>query len=376
MKFTVSSTTLSSNLQALSRVLNSKNTLPILDSFLFDVSNNKLTITASDGENIMTAHIDLVEGAEGGSFCLFTKTIIDAVKEFAEEPLTFEVTEEEQSAVIKYHNGQNRIPVQPAEEYKDFLNKQTVGIASTTLTLKAEELSKTINRSVFATAQEDLRPVMNGLFFDLKSDNLTIVASDGHKLVRNENYNVKGHEPAMFILPKKPAMLLKTLLPKDGEVTITFDESCATISFGSCVLTCRLIEGRYPNYNSVIPQNNPNDLTIDRQTLLSALKRVLVFASQSSYLIRFSLESNKLTLSSEDVDYSTSANEELTCEYFGMPMSIGFKGTSLIEVLGNIESQDVILKLSDPSRAGIIVPAQQAENDDLLMLIMPMLLND
>ncbi|MBQ0085796.1 MAG: DNA polymerase III subunit beta [Prevotella sp.] len=376
MKFTVSSTTLSSNLQALSRVLNSKNTLPILDSFLFDVSNNKLTITASDGENIMTAHIDLVEGAEAGSFCLFTKTIIDAVKEFAEEPLTFEVTEEQQSAVIKYHNGQNRIPVQPSAEYKDFLNKQTVGIASTTLTLKAEELSKTINRSVFATAQEDLRPVMNGLFFDLKSDNLTVVASDGHKLVRNENYNVKGHEPAMFILPKKPAMLLKTLLPKDGDVTITFDESCATISFGSCILTCRLIEGRYPNYNSVIPQNNPNDLTIDRQTLLSALKRVLVFASQSSYLIRFNLENNKLTLSSEDVDYSTSANEELTCEYFGMPMSIGFKGTSLIEVLGNIESQEVVLKLSDPSRAGIIVPAQQAENDNLLMLIMPMLLND
>lgn len=373
MNFTLSSTTLSSHLQALSRVILSKNALPILDSFLFEVKGNTLTITASDGENVLKSDIELNESSEDVSFCLISKTIIDATKEFAEEPLTFDVNTDEMSVTIKYHNGQNRIPVQNAETYPQ-INFEEKDV--TTLKIDAENLNKTISRSIFATAQDELRPVMNGLFFDVKSDNLTIVASDGHKLVRNENFKIAGNEPAAFILPKKPAMLLKSLLPKEGEVEIKFNEGSATIQFGTTTLTCRLIEGRYPNYNSVIPQNNPNDLTIDRQALLGALKRVLVFASQSSYLIRFKLENNKAILSSEDIDYSTSANEELACEYFGAPMSIGFKGTSLVEILSNIESQEVIIKLADPSRAGIIVPAQQAEDETLLMLVMPMLLND
>ena len=238
-------------------------------------------------------------------------------------------------------------------------------------------MSNNINRSIFATAQDELRPVMNGIYFDMTPDALAIVASDGHKLVRNKNYTIKSEVPAAFILPKKPATLLKNVLQRDGgDVVIRFNERNAEIKFGESTLSCRLIEGRYPNYNSVIPMNNPNQITIDRKSLIGALRRVLPFASDSSQLIRFRVESGKLTLSSEDIDFATSAKEELTCEYSGTPMSIGFKGPSLTEILNNLDSEEVIVELADPSRAGLIVPSEQPENEDVLMLIMPMLLND
>ena len=241
----------------------------------------------------------------------------------------------------------------------------------------ADVLADNITRSLFATAQEELRPVMNGIFFDLTADALAIVATDGHKLVRNKNFNIKSETPASFILPKKPATLLKNVLSKDcGDVNIKFDDSSAEISFANNILRCRLIEGRYPNYNSVIPQDNPNKLTIDRKGLMSALRRVLPFASESSQLVRFRVESGRLELTSEDIDFATSAKESIACEYNGVPLSIGFKGSSMQEVLGNLNCDDIVLALADPSRAGIIVPATQPENEDILMLIMPMLLND
>ncbi|MBQ1800645.1 MAG: DNA polymerase III subunit beta, partial [Prevotella sp.] len=234
-----------------------------------------------------------------------------------------------------------------------------------------------ITRSIFATAQDELRPVMNGIYFDLTPEGLAIVASDGHKLVRNKNFTIKSDIPASFIMPKKPANLLKNVLAKDsGDVVIKFDDRSAEISFSDGMLACRLIEGRYPNYNSVIPQNNPNQLTIDRKSLIGTLRRVLPFASESSQLIRFHLEAGKLELSSEDIDFATSAKEEIACEYTGQNMNIGFKGSSLSEILSNLDSEEVIIQLADPSRAGIIVPAEQPENEDVLMLIMPMLLNE
>lgn len=373
MIFTVSSTALCSRLQALARVLNSKNTLAILDSFLFEIVDKSLTVTASDGENVVVSKIELTESNEDFSFCVSCKTIIDAVKEFAEEPLTFEINLGEMSATMIYHNGQNKLPIQTSESYPKF---QPIADDANIITIEANKFEKAISRSIFATAQDELRPVMNGVAIDLKTDNLTIVASDGHKLVRTEYYDITDNDPGTFILPKKPAMLLKALLPKEGDVEMKFTKSSAIISFENFTITCCLIEGKYPNYNSVIPQNNPNEVTVNRHSLLSALKRVLVFASQSSFLIRFSLENNKLTLSSEDLDYSKSAKEELVCEYFGQAMSIGFKGTSMIEILSNIDCEDIILKLADPSRAGVVVPAVKEENTDVLMLLMPMLLND
>ena len=275
---------------------------------------------------------------------------------------------------IIYQNGIYNFTAQNADEYP---RVQPMPETATTITIDSAVLNDNISRSIFATAQDELRPVMNGIYFDLTADALAIVASDGHKLVRNKNYTVKSEQPAAFILPKKPATLLKNVLAKDGgDVQIRFDERSAEITFSENVLSCRLIEGRYPNYNSVIPQDNPNQMTIDRKALIGALRRVLPFASDSSQLIRFRLDPGKLTISSEDIDFATSAKEEIGCDYNGTPMSIGFKGPSLTDILNNLDSDEVIVELADPSRAGIIVPSSQPENEDVLMLIMPMLLND
>lgn len=374
MRFTLSSTALSSRLQTLSRVISSKNALQILDCFLFEVHNQQLTITASDSENVMQSIIQLDECDGEGSFAVPNRTILDAMKELAEQPLQFNVDTESFTIKIIYQNGLYNFTAQNAEDYPRL---QAITNGATVVTIDSGILSDNINRSIFATAQDELRPVMNGIYFDLTAEALAIVASDGHKLVRNKNFAIKNDTPASFILPKKPAQLLKNVLSKDGgDVVIKFDDHSAEIHFADGTLNCRLIEGRYPNYNSVIPKDNPNQVTIDRRSLLGALRRVLPFASESSQLIRFHLEIGKLELSSEDIDFATSAKENITCDYNGQSMSIGFKGSSLSEILTNLDSDEIVIQLADPSRAGIILPATQPENEDVLMLIMPMLLND
>jgi len=218
---------------------------------------------------------------------------------------------------------------------------------------------------------------MNGIYFDITPDNITMVASDGHKLVRNKNLSTKNNEKSAFILPKKPATLLKNILGKEqGDVNIDFDDRYASVSLNNYRMVCRLIEGRYPNYNAVIPQNNPYKATIDRIGFLSALRRVSVFSSASSSLIKVRLLSNEIIVSAQDIDFSTSAEEKLVCSYEGEPMSIGFKATFLIDILNNLSGQDIIIELADPSRAGVITPAEQPENEEILMLLMPMMLND
>lgn len=374
MKFTVSSTALSSRLQTLARVINSKNSLPILDSFLFEVNNQQLTITASDSENVMRSTLQLDEVDGEGNFAVPNRTLLDAMKELPEQPLTFEVNTENLTIKIIYQNGLYNFTAQNGDEYP---RSQQIPDNATVISIDSAVLNGNLTRSLFATAQDELRPVMNGIYFDLTADGLAVVASDGHKLVRNKNFNIKSETPAAFILPKKPATLLKNVLGKEQEeVVIKFDDRTAEISFAEGVLTCRLIEGRYPNYNSVIPQGNPNQLTIDRRSLIGALKRVLPFASESSQLVRFHLDAGRLELSSEDIDFATSAKEVVNCEYAGQTMNIGFKGSSLSEILNNLQGDEVIIELADPSRAGIILPAVQPENEDVLMLIMPMLLND
>ena len=374
MRFNLSSTALGSRLLTLSREINSKNSLPILDCFLFSVHDGQLTVTASDSENVMRGTLNL-ENCEGeGDFAVNNHTILDAVKELPEQPLSLDVDMGEMKIYITYQNGSYNFPILNADEYP---KAQTVSENATTITIDAGILSDNVNRSLFATAQDELRPVMNGIYFDLQADSLAIVASDGHKLVRNKNFMIKSDIPASFILPKKPATLLKNVLSKDGgDVVIRFDDRSADISFAEGNLSCRLIEGKYPNYNSVIPQDNPNQVTIDRKSLIGALRRVLPFASDSSQLIRFHVAAGLLELRAEDIDFATSAKESVTCEYGGNPMDIGFKGSSMLEILNNLESEDVTIQLADPSRAGIIIPGVQPENEDILMLIMPMLLND
>ena len=375
MRFTVSSSALSSKLNMLAKVIGSKNSLPILDCFLFQVANGEMSITASDSDNVIKSTLALTDHDGEGEFCVPNRVILDALKELPEQPLHFDVDTAGEAVAIKivYQNGLYNFTGQSAEEYP---RTQSMNDACTTVSLPTEMLINNISRSLFATANDELRPVMNGIYFDLTADALAIVASDGHKLVRSKNFTIKSESPSAFNLPKKPASLLKNILSKDGDdAIIKFDDRTAEIQFTDGVMRCRLIDGRYPNYNSVIP-NNPNEVTVDRRGLQSALRRVLPFASESSQLIRFHIESGRFEVSSEDIDFSTSAKEQLSCEYNGSPISIGFKGSSLMEILSNLTSDNIIIQLADPSRAGIIVPAEQPENEDILMLIMPMLLND
>ena len=374
MKFTLSSTALSSRLQTLARVINSKNSLPILDSFLFEVNNQQLTITASDSENVMRSTLKLDEADGEGSFAVPNRTLLDAMKELPEQPLTFEVNTENLTIKIIYQNGLYNFTAQNGDEYP---RSQQIPDNATVINIDATVLNDNLTRSLFATAQDELRPVMNGIYFDLTPDCLAVVASDGHKLVRNKVYTIKSDQPAAFILPKKPANLLKNLLGKDGgDVIIRFDDRNAEVNFGEGSIQCRLIEGRYPNYNSVIPQNNPNELRVDRLGLLAALRRVQPFANESSNLIRFHVEGTTLQLDAEDYDYSKTATERMSCEYNGKAMSIGFKGASFIEILSNFDCPEIIIQLADPSRAGLVLPSEQPENQDVLMLMMPMLIND
>lgn len=375
MRFTVSSSALSSKLNMLAKVIGSKNSLPILDCFLFQVANGEMSITASDSDNVIKSTLALTDHDGEGEFCVPNRVILDVLKELPEQPLHFDVDAAGEAVAIKivYQNGLYNFTGQSAEEYP---RTQSMNDACTTVSLPTEMLINNISRSLFATANDELRPVMNGIYFDLTADALAIVASDGHKLVRSKNFTIKSESPSAFNLPKKPASLLKNILSKDGDdAIIKFDDRSAEIQFTDGVMRCRLIDGRYPNYNSVIP-NNPNEVTVDRRGLQSALRRVLPFASESSQLIRFHIESGRFEVSSEDIDFSTSAKEQLSCEYNGSPISIGFKGSSLMEILSNLTSDNIIIQLADPSRAGIIVPAEQPENEDILMLIMPMLLND
>lgn len=375
MRFTVSSSALSSKLNMLAKVIGSKNSLPILDCFLFQVANGEMSITASDSDNVIKSTLALTDHDGEGEFCVPNRVILDALKELPEQPLHFDVDAAGEAVAIKivYQNGLYNFTGQSAEEYP---RTQSMNDACTTVSLPTEMLINNISRSLFATANDELRPVMNGIYFDLTADALAIVASDSHKLVRSKNFTIKSESPSAFNLPKKPASLLKNILSKDGDdAIIKFDDRSAEIQFTDGVMRCRLIDGRYPNYNSVIP-NNPNEVTVDRRGLQSALRRVLPFASESSQLIRFHIESGRFEVSSEDIDFSTSAKEQLSCEYNGSPISIGFKGSSLMEILSNLTSDNIIIQLADPSRAGIIVPAEQPENEDILMLIMPMLLND
>lgn len=374
MKFIVSSTALFSHLQAISRVINSKNALPILDCFLFELEDGKLSVTVSDSETTMVTSLEVNESDANGRFAVGAKTILDALKEIPEQPLSFEVNAETYEISVQYQNGQYSVVGQNADEYPQ---PASLGNNAVRLEMNAGLLLTGINRAIFATADDELRPVMNGVYFDITTEDITFVASDGHKLARSKTMAAKGSERAAFILPKKPTGLLKNLLPKEaGTVTIEFDDRNAVFTLENYRMVCRLIEGRFPNYNSVIPQNNPHKITVDRLQLISALKRVSVFSSQASSLIKLRVQENLIIISAQDIDFSTSAEESLVCQYQGTPMSIGFKSTFLIDILNNIASTDVIIELADPSRAGVIVPLEQEENDDLLMLLMPMMLND
>ncbi|NDV94691.1 DNA polymerase III subunit beta [Dysgonomonas sp. 521] len=374
MRFVVSSTALLSHLQAISKVINSKNTLPILDCFLLELEGSKLSLTAADSETRLVTSLEVNEADGNGKLAVNAKNLLDPLKELPEQPLTFEINSDNLETFIYFHNGKYNFIGQSGDDYPQPKDLKDTAVS---LTIEPQVLFSGINRTLFASADDELRPVMNGVYFDITADDLTFVASDGHKLVRCKTLSAKGAERASFILPKKPANLLRAILPKESEtVEIKFDENNAYIKMSSYTMTCRFIEGRYPNYNSVIPQNNTNKVILDRLSFLNALKRVSVFSNQASNLIRLQLSDKDIVVSAQDIDFSTAAEETITCEYTGTPMNIGFKSSFLIDILNNIPSSDISLELSDPSRAGLIIPVDNDENEDLLMLLMPMMLND
>lgn len=374
MKFVISSATLSSRLQIIGRAIASKNNLPILDCFLFEIKDGKLTLTASDNETTLTSWVDLVESDANISFAVGAKTIQEAMKEIPEQPLDFYVNDNTLEITVEYQNGKYNFMGQPADEYPQFPAADDM---DSQLTIGAPTLLSGLGRALFATADDTLRPVMNGIYFDIADNQVAVVASDGHKLALSKLTGIQASAPGSFILPKKPAMLARNILQKEeGDVVIRFNSRNAVISTAAYTMNCRLIEGRYPNYNSVIPQDNPNEVVVNRAAMLSALRRVQVFSSVNSSLIKLRLEASKMTVSSQDIDFSMSAEEALLCDYKGIPMNIGFKGTFLLELLGNIDGEEIVIKLADSSRAGLILPTVQPENTNVLMLLMPMMLND
>ncbi|MBR5678550.1 MAG: DNA polymerase III subunit beta [Paludibacteraceae bacterium] len=374
MKFTISSSKLFSQLQAVTRVINSKNALPILDDVLFELSGNELKLTASDGETTIRTSVE-VEGVEGaGKVASAAKLLLETLKEFSEQPLAFTIDENNFAVSMVSQNGTYSFVGVNGNEYPEM---PQVEADVRQINLPAGILQSAIEKTIFCTADDDLRPVMNGIFFDIAEDKVTMVATDAHRLVRYSNTAAQTGVAASFILPKKPASLLKNLLSKEeNEVKIAFGQKNARFEFGSTIIVCRQIEGRFPNYNAVIPQGNQNIVTVDRQTMINACKRVAVFANNGTAQLRLALSENQIKISAQDIDFSTSAEETINCDYSGTPMAIGFKAPFLIDLLSSIASDDVQLKLADPARAGLILPAENEENEDVLMLLMPMLLND
>ena len=374
MKFNVSSSVLLSKLQPIGKVIASKNALPILDCFLFSLNGSTLTVTASDSETRLVTTLDVIEGEGAFSIAVPAKVLLDLLKELPEQPITFEINDSTFEIVIYFKNGKYNFVGQDAELYPQ---GSQVGVEAASVSIGAQSLLGGIGSSLFAAGDDEFRPVISGVYFDIQAESLTFVASDGQKLVRLRNTEVKSPEPFSFILPKKPANILRNMLSREtGEVSIKSDGKNVYVSYPGFEMVCRLIEGRYPNYNSVIPQGYPYKVTVNRISLLNALKRVSVFSNPNSSLVKLHLNDDVITVSAQDIDYSTSAEERVECLYEGAELSIGFKATALIEILGNIGSDDVIMRLSGPSHAGVILPSKNDENVDLLMLLMPMLLKD
>ncbi|MBL4559503.1 MAG: DNA polymerase III subunit beta [Labilibaculum sp.] len=375
MKFVVSSTELLSHLQAISRVISSKNTLPILDNFLFELKDDQLVATASDLESTLITTIPLETSVGEGVIAFPAKILTDTLKEFPEQPLTFDIDITSLAVKITSENGVFSIVGQNGEDFPKLPERQETNLVN--ISVESSVLLTGVNKTLFATADDELRPVMNGIFIELGKNDLTFVASDAHKLVRYKRLDGRSEVEASFILPKKPASLLRNILPKEtNPVRLEFDDKNAFFTLSNYKLICRLVEGNYPSYNSVIPKTNPNKLTIDRVELYNTLKRVSVFSNPASNLIKFELKSNELIVSAQDIDFSISARERLQCQYEGQELEIGFKSVFLLEILANISSSNVMVELSDPTRAGIFLPYDNENADeDVLMLLMPMMIN-
>lgn len=376
MKFIVSSTDLLQGLLSVQKVIASKSSLPILDNFLFVLEGNMLTVTGSDAETTLKTVLVINEVMEGGEIAVPAKLLTDSLKELPTQPIEFSTEDDKNIVNIIWASGSAQIPFVSADDYPTLkeLSDPTV------IRMKGAILAEGINSTLYATGDEELRPVMNGIYFDIEPESTTLVASNAHKLVYYRRHDIKSGGTTSFILPKKPANLLKANLAKymDEDVEITFDSSnCAYFKFGQSLIFCKLVDGNYPAYKSVIPKNNTNVITVNRAELLNATKRVAVCSNQATGQIVFSLAENRIKIIAQDLDFSMSAHETVGCDYEGMPMEIGFKSTFLIEILGNLSYDQICIRLSDPNRAALIQPAVQTEpEEEICALLMPMRINN
>ena len=371
MKFIVSSSQLLKQLQVLGGVINSNNTLPILDNFLFEVSENQLKVSASDLETTMSAVVT-IESDSSGSIAISARLLLDTLKTFPDQPLTFK-TEGDSIIEISSDQGKYDVAYFGGDEFP-----KSVSLPSPSKTIiPSNILATAISKTIFAAGNDDLRPVMSGVFFQFSSQNLTFVATDAHKLVKYTRTDVTADKTAEFIMPKKPLNLLKGVLSGEEDVTIEYNDANAKFTFENFVLICRLIDGKYPNYEAVIPKENPNKLTVDRASFQNSVRRVSIFSSKTTHQIRLKMAGTELNISAEDIDFSNKADERLNCDYQGDDMQIGFNSRFLSEMLSNLSSNEVLIEMSLPNRAGILTPIDGTdEGEQITMLVMPVMLNN
>lgn len=372
MKFIVSSSYLLKQLQVLGGIINNNNTLPILDHFLFHLDGNSLTVSASDLETTISSKLE-VESTEKGMVCVPARLLLETLKTFPEQPLTFTV-EDNNTIEISSNHGKYALAYANGEE---FPNAVELKDPSATI-VQGDVLATAIGKTIFATGTDDLRPVMGGVFFQFSPENLIFVATDAHKLVKYTREDISASQTAEFIMPKKPLNLLKSILSgSEEDVTIEYNETNAKFIFENTEMVCRLIDGKYPNYEAVIPKENPNKLVIDRNQFLNSVRRVSIFSSKTTHQIRLKIAGAELNVSAEDIDFSNKAEERLTCDYQGDDMQIGFNSRFLTEMLNNLTSDEVSLEMSLPNRAGILTPVDGLdEGETVTMLVMPVMLNN
>jgi DNA polymerase-3 subunit beta len=371
MKFIVSSSVLLKNLQLISGVINPSNTLPILDDFLFELKDKNLIITASDLETTMSVGVVLDMADESGVVTIPAKLLLDTLKTFANVPITVSIDNETLGIEISAGEGKFKLSGHKSDEFP----LKPVIEDAVAIKINSGVLKKAFNKTLFATGNDELRPVMSGVFCELSPEDMTFVATDAHKLVRYRRTDSSTETAASFILPKKPLNQLKNILPEDIDVNIEYNQTNASFTFESVNLVCRLIDGKYPNYEAVIPKDNPNVLTIDRIPFISAIRRVALYANQSTNQVRLKISGKELTLSAEDIDYANEAKERLTCSYDGEDMEIGFNSKFLLDMLSNLDSEMIKIEMSAPNRAGILMPVDEKKEEDVLMLVMPVMLN-
>ena len=370
MKFIVSSTQLLKHLQQISGVINANTVLPILEDFLFEIEKSKLTVVATDLETVMKIHMD-IEAKDSGKVCIPAKILLDSLKNIPEQPLTFNI-DKNFGVEITSDNGKYKV----MGENPDNFPKEPIADTATSFTIPSSVLSTAINKCLFAVSNDDLRPAMTGVFFELSEKSVTCVATDAHRLVRFSRLDVACPKKDTFIVPKKPLTLLKSVLPSNNdELEVSYNSNHLFVKHGGTELVCRLIDARFPDYKVVIPTDNPYKLTVNKNDFQSALRRISVFSNKSTNQVALTITGSELQLAAQDVDFSFEGNERMNCQYDGEDLQIAFNAKFLIEMLSAADTEEVTIELSTPTKAGIIKPTEKEENEELLMLVMPLMLN-